>query len=750
MLASNTILQNRYRIIRQLGQGGMGTVYEAIDERVSCVVAVKETLAANDAEARRAFEREAALLANLRHASLPKVMDHFIEDGGQFLVMEYVPGHDLAELLEMRGSAFPQSQVLGWADELLKVLEFLHGRTPPILHRDIKPSNLKLTRQGEIFLLDFGLAKGSAGQMPTLLTSRSVRGYTPVYASLEQIHGKGTDPRSDLYSLGATLYHLLTGTPPKDAPTRFDALEEEQADPLPPIDEVNPQVSPAVAAVIHRAMSVSRKARPASATEMRRLLHEAAEATRRAETDRIEKIEQENRQAEEAARLHTEAEATRRRITEDEQRRQEEAETLRLQQERQATEEKERRRREAEEETRHRTEQTKAAQEKAAQTVAAKTQRAKDAVVPPLSSGVKTTKGEPEQLYKRADTLHTSEAGARAGEVVTEMSKGNNRALIIAAVAVLAVALIFAVVWMMSKGSAPSESTQQQQSSSGQAAAVQQSGNKASQPTAPVGMAYVPGGEFTMGRDDGDEYERPAHRVTVKPFFVDLYEVTNEDYAKFVKATNYRAPSAWGMGFQPRESRKPVTGVTWDDANAYAKWAGKRLPTEEEWEFAARGTDGRLYPWGNNPPNALSADDESKLIELRNKRLELLIQYTEDWPEVKETERQIDLLVKKLVGSSLANMGGVSDGIADVGAYKGASPFGAFDMAGNAWEWTASKMIPYPSGSLPIKVSDDLKVIRGGTYLSNRTQATTTYRRGYRASGDDYGNTGFRCVRDIK
>ncbi len=320
MLSPNTTLQNRYRVIRQLGKGGMGTVYEAIDERVSCVVAVKETLVATDAGARRAFEREAALLANLRHAALPKVMDHFTENGGQFLVMEFVPGYDLAELMEIRGTAFSPAQVLQWADELLKVLEYLHGHQPPILHRDIKPSNLKHTRQGEIFLLDFGLAKGSAGQMQTLLTSHSVRGFTPVYASLEQIYGKGTDPRSDLYSLGATLYHLMTGTPPKDAPTRFNAIEDDQPDPLLSIEELNPQVSPAIAAVIHRAMAISRKARPANATEMRRALREDEEETRRAEAARL------HAEAE-AARQAAEAEAARRRIAEEEERRrQEEAE----------------------------------------------------------------------------------------------------------------------------------------------------------------------------------------------------------------------------------------------------------------------------------------------------------------------------------------------------------------------------------------------------------------------------------------
>lgn len=272
MLAPNTILQNRYRVLRELKRGGMGTVYEALDQRLRCRVALKETFATDDAYTRKAFEREAALLANLRHRALPKVIDYFADVGSDFLVMEFIPGNDLAELLESNDRPFSESQVVRWALAVLDVLEYLHLQKPPILHRDIKPSNLKLTKEGDLFLLDFGIAKGSLGPMSTLATNRSVRAFTPVYASLEQIVGKGTDPRSDIYSLGATLYQLLTGVAPMDAPTRYQEIEDEYGDPLPAIRDLRPDISQKVADIVHQAMTINRKKRMAGALEMRQAM----------------------------------------------------------------------------------------------------------------------------------------------------------------------------------------------------------------------------------------------------------------------------------------------------------------------------------------------------------------------------------------------------------------------------------------------------------------------------------------------
>jgi formylglycine-generating enzyme required for sulfatase activity len=222
-------------------------------------------------------------------------------------------------------------------------------------------------------------------------------------------------------------------------------------------------------------------------------------------------------------------------------------------------------------------------------------------------------------------------------------------------------------------------------------------------PAAPEGMVYVPGGEFTMGRDDGDAYERPAHSETVRPFFIDAHEATCSDYEKFVKETEHQPPSGWeGGACPPGAARKPVTGVTWGDAEDFCRACGKRLPGEAEWEFAARGTDGRLYPWGG------------------------------DWR------------------AGMANAAGAQKGLADVGTYdKSASPFGALDMVGNAWEWTTGDMTPYPGGKLPERPAAGTKVLRGGSYLSNKEQATATYRLGWRARGEaSYAQAGFRCVKD--
>lgn len=271
MLLPNTLLQNRYKIIELLGQGGMGAVYLAIDQRLGHQIALKQMFRAQNEVMAQAFEREARILARLNHRCLPKVSDHFSESDSRYLVMQYIDGIDLGELLEKNQRPFAPEQVLIWADSLLDTLEYLHHHEPPILHRDIKPQNLKINPRGELFLLDFGLAKDSATKFSSPLTTPSVIGYSLNYAPLEQIDRQGTTPETDVYSVCATLYHLLTNRLPADALERLCAKADAGGDPLIPANQLNPQVSAELAEALQRGMVLNRDRR-LNATGLRNLL----------------------------------------------------------------------------------------------------------------------------------------------------------------------------------------------------------------------------------------------------------------------------------------------------------------------------------------------------------------------------------------------------------------------------------------------------------------------------------------------
>ena len=267
LLSPGTLLQQRYLIIEQIGQGGMGAVYKAQDKRLNNVVALKQTIVAGE-RLHKAFEQEAQLLAQLRHAALPVVIDHFYEPQGQFLVMEFIDGKTLFELLSKQKEPFKQSQILIWTKQLLEVLNYLHSQTPPVIHRDIKPNNLKLNERDQIILLDFGLAKGSKHLSSTNADSSSVAGYTPHFAPLEQINGSGTDCRTDLYSLAATIYNLITGQKPPDATFRAVAMLNGEADPLKAAHLINKEVNPNFAQLLCECLSPNINLRPKSAKAM--------------------------------------------------------------------------------------------------------------------------------------------------------------------------------------------------------------------------------------------------------------------------------------------------------------------------------------------------------------------------------------------------------------------------------------------------------------------------------------------------
>jgi serine/threonine-protein kinase len=215
-------------------------------------------------------------------------------------------------------------------------------------------------------------------------------------------------------------------------------------------------------------------------------------------------------------------------------------------------------------------------------------------------------------------------------------------------------------------------------------------------------MVYVPGGTFMMGCDrEQDPMGSPPHLVTVGPFYIDTTAVTNAQYLAFVRASGYTAPPGWSQGRYPAgQDNWPVTEVTWADAQAYAKWKGKRLPTEAEWEFTARGSDGRVYPWGSNFNPSLTNSLERGLAH----------------PE-------------------------------PVGSHPdAASPFGALDMCGNVWQWCQDAYKPYAGNSMKLEIPSNAKVIRGGSFASDRNHVTTAARNLDLATKQS-AEIGFRCAK---
>ena len=271
-LDRGTLLNGRYKIVDILGQGGMASIYRAIDENLNLEVAVKENLFTTDDYARQ-FRLEAVILASLRHSNMPRVTDHFvIQDQGQYLVMDYIDGEDLRQRLDRLG-ILPSEEVIVIGVAITEALSYLHSRTPPVFHRDIKPGNVKINPQGQIYLVDFGLAKvENEGQ----LTTTGARAMTPGYSPPEQYGTARTDHRTDIYSLGATLYSALTNSLPEDGLAR--AMDQVG---LTPIRMRNPGVSRRLASVIEKALEVHPDDRYQSAEEFQQALLSSRTTSRR-------------------------------------------------------------------------------------------------------------------------------------------------------------------------------------------------------------------------------------------------------------------------------------------------------------------------------------------------------------------------------------------------------------------------------------------------------------------------------------
>ena len=269
-LAPDTLLLDRYMIVKRVGGGGMGSVYLARDKRLAdrpCAVKEMIELFADENQRTKAvedFKREAEVLAQLEHPSIPTIYDYFIEEGRYYLVMKWIGGGDLAEQMRLRGGVVAEDVVCVWAIQICDVLNFIHSQKPPIIYRDLKPANLMLDdKTGRVMLVDFGIAR---------IVRPTEKGVTAIgtmgYAPPELFAGK-VEPRSDIYSLGATMFHMLTRADPQDNPLLiFDFAKNPRP------SQLNPNISPEMERLLMSAVAHRPEDRPASAMDFQRQLED--------------------------------------------------------------------------------------------------------------------------------------------------------------------------------------------------------------------------------------------------------------------------------------------------------------------------------------------------------------------------------------------------------------------------------------------------------------------------------------------
>jgi formylglycine-generating enzyme required for sulfatase activity len=653
MLEPDLVLRGRYRIVEALGRGGMGAVYLATDQTFGSTVAIKQTLC-EGADLEKAFQREARLLNGLRHPALPVVIDYFTEERGQFLVMQYIPGDDFGALLDRRKEPFPCGDVVRWGGQLLDALQYLHEHDPQVIHRDIKPRNLKLTPRGEVVLLDFGLSKSTPAESRVAATSVSVLGYTPHYAPFEQIQGQGTDPRSDLFALAATLYHLLTGKLPPDAMVRALTTMNGQPDPLEPAHVVNPAVPAALGNVVHQAMAMGRDQRPESAAAMRTALRAAVDAPAAAPV---------TASAAEAATVAGVAPA------------------------------------------------------RVATLVAA------DALA--------QAKGARRWSRPWLATVSMFGLVAAIGLVIAAPGRSTRTDATVSDAPPVPAAAPPGAVEEPAASFAPAERTFAFESATvtvdGTVARAQRQARSYQEDLGKgeaIEMVAIPGGEFLMGNVSA-EYpdETPQHLVRIAPFYLSRYEVTQAQWRAVAttlpRVTRQLDPDPSSF----KGDDLPVEQVSWEDAMEFCERLSRKtrlayhLPSEAEWEYAARAGTTTPFAFGHALVPALASFDAS-------------------------------------VPFGGAARGPTPKQTSPVGSFAVANAFGLYDMHGNVAEWCLGEYHPSyegaPADGVPwITGGDtDRHVLRGGSWSDLAVDCRSANRYSYPRDGRQR-TIGFRLAMSV-
>ncbi len=593
----------RYQILKQLGAGGMATVYKAFDTRLEREVAIKvirrEAFAPDEMDMLlKRFEREAKSLGRLSHPNIVGVIDYGEYEGAPYLVMEYLSGGTLKERL---GKPIPWRNAVQMVIPIAQALEYVHARN--IINRDVKPSNILMSEDGQPMLTDFGLVKifGEQGKEATHLTSTGTGLGTPDYMAPEQWTGEAT-AQSDLYSLGIVLYEMITGHKPYTADTPAGVMIKQATEALPLPKTYIPDLPRDVESVLLKAL--------------------AKDPIHRYPTMRVFLDDLQNLLA---------------------------------------------------------------GKEVSASSI--KTEQLREQMTGKVER-------QPSPLPPSPPPMETA-----------RLQKKRSPVLAIAVLGMIALIGLGGGCWLLSSNMdvltsyfAPPPPTQVFPTHTSvpptqniepvvlaATATPTFEPTEASLPTEikdskNVTMVLIPAGEFTMGSDvTGNAESKPAHTIYLDAFFIDKYEVTNEMYDACAFAVECRRPKQAGSVTHstyysnPVFAKYPVLYVDWKMAKAYCEWRGARLPTEAEWEKAARGTDERIYPWGNTK-----------------------------------------------IDCSFANLPGCVGDTTPVDQYDtGVSPYGVYGMAGNVLEWTSSLFKLYPYNSEDGRESPDAagkRVARGGSW----------------------------------
>lgn len=629
----------------------MAVVYKAYDTRLEADVAVKvirtEKLTEETKErALKRFEREAKALARLTHPNIVKVTDYGDHEGKPYLVMPLLAGGTLKGRL---GKPIPWDEAFQILAPIAWALEYAHGRD--IIHRDVKPSNILITDSGQPMISDFGVAKILTLEETVDLTGTGMGIGTPEYMAPEQWTGN-TTPHSDQYSLGVVLYEMITGCKPYTADTPAAILLKQATEPLPRPGALVSGLPEKVEKLLIKTLARDPKDRYKDMGELAKALEGGLKS--------VAPVERAKPQP--TAKPKGKALDTLATVDQD-------------------------------------WDETGTPQSVSTPKLKSRTQT--------RTEYVREIKQSPKPWYKTWQMFIS--------------------------IGLVAAAFFLFIAYVASRpGASPSAPPTEQSTVTATATipalsthtptATRNPPTPTITPTPTLGigstmiskkdgmvMVFVPAGEFTMGSDTGDSDERPERQVYLDSFWIDQTEITNGMYARCVEANQCKSPSLRSNTRSsyfgnPDYDNYPVVHVNWEMAKIYCEWAERKLPTEAEWEKAARGTDGRIYPWGNESPNSF------------------LLNYN----------RKIDDTMS-------------------VGSYPdGESPFGALDMAGNVWEWVADFYSEFYYYDSPLvnptgPTTGDLRVLRGGSWYDPKSNIRSSNRSGYDYYYTQFASMGFRC-----